>query len=169
MASRQWMTHPYHRPVLRTKRQLVLRCHTGQGGQPAPPPDGQLSGTAALQNPNPPKGKDWALPRHVALSRGNTIVRTIRAICYPDQIVLLGAATSRRQQSFSNIRVGGSHPVVELGDAVKQRVASWGPSLPGGRWTPILEVEVMPGAEESFEQLRDYMDGSGVEVQGRKQ
>jgi hypothetical protein len=43
-------------------------------------------------------------------------------------------------------------------------VQQWGAALPGGRWQPVLEVEVLPGGEVRFEQLQRMLQGSGVKV-----
>ncbi|MCG8653927.1 MAG: hypothetical protein MI861_29075, partial [Pirellulales bacterium] len=56
---------------------------------------------------------------------------------------------------------------LQLATAVRDRIARWGAAIPGGRWQPRLEVEVMPRGEARFHQLRTLMNGSGVEVAGR--
>lgn len=54
--------------------------------------------------------------------------------------------------------------VLELATAIRDRVDRWGAALPGGRWQPRLEVQVMPGGEHRWEQLWRGMSGSGIEV-----
>ena len=44
------------------------------------------------------------------------------------------------------------------------RVESWGIAVAGGYWKPVLNVQVTPGAEQRFEELRVLLDGSGLEV-----
>ena len=56
---------------------------------------------------------------------------------------------------------------LELATAVRDRIDRWGAAIPGGRWQPRLDVEVMSDGETRYHQLRTLMNGSGVEVQGR--
>lgn len=110
------------------------------------------------------QGRDWALPPEFAGARGTAVVRTIRAQCSYDNIVLLGAKAGSPDQVFT-IRDGNvNRTVLELAGAVRQRIGQWGASLPGGRWVPILEVTVAPFGEARFSELRMLMSGSGVEV-----
>ncbi|EMI18749.1 signal peptide protein [Rhodopirellula maiorica SM1] len=141
----------------------------GAGGSSQPPPEGQMAGSAPPQNPNlvKPNKRDWALPDSVAQSRGNSIVRTIRVVCDKGQFVLLGSAMSGGTEVFGFTDKPVSTATLELATAVRDRIDQWGPSLPGGRWSPVLDVEVMPGGEARFEQLRELMQGSGVEVVGK--
>jgi hypothetical protein len=44
------------------------------------------------------------------------------------------------------------------------RVESWDVAVAGGYWKPVLHVQVTPGAEQRFEELRVLLDGSGLEV-----
>ncbi len=141
----------------------------GAGGSSQPPAEGQIGGSAPPQNPNlvKPNKRDWALPDSVAQSRGNSIVRTIRVVCDEGQFVLLGSAMSGGTEVFGFSDKPVSTATLELATAVRDRIDRWGPSLPGGRWSPVLDVEVMPGGEARFEQLRKLMQGSGVEVVGK--
>ncbi len=141
----------------------------GAGGSSQPPAEGQIGGSPPPQNPNlvKPNKRDWALPDSVAQSRGNSIVRTIRVVCDEGQFVLLGSAMSGGTEVFGFSDKPVSTATLELATAVRDRIDRWGPSLPGGRWSPVLDVEVMPGGEARFEQLRELMQGSGVEVVGK--
>ncbi len=110
------------------------------------------------------EGKDWALPDSVARSRGTEIVRPIRLRCYHDRFVLVDTVNPSSSLAF---RFNGDDvrtATLEMATAVRDRVETWGASLPGGRWQPRLEVEVMPHGEQRFHQLRTFMTGSGVEV-----
>ncbi|GAA5506557.1 hypothetical protein [Novipirellula caenicola] len=141
----------------------------GAGGSSQPPAEGQIAGSAPPQNPNlvKPNKRDWALPESVAQSRGNSIVRTIRVVCDEGQFVLLGSAFTGGTEVFGFTDKPVSTATFELATAVRDRIDQWGPALPGGRWSPVLDVEVMPGGEARFEQLRELMQGSGVEVVGK--
>ncbi|TWU57251.1 hypothetical protein [Rubripirellula reticaptiva] len=113
------------------------------------------------------QGRDWALPSEVAGAQGNAIVRTMRVQCYDDHFVLLSTRGSATEM-FGFLSGDVERATLELATSVRDQVERWGAALPGGRWQPRLDVEVMPGAESRFNQLRSLMDGSGVEVLGRQ-
>ena len=115
------------------------------------------------------QGADWALPQNLARGGGNSIVRTIRVQCFPDRLVLLGSTRDGSPaEAFGILDRDMNRATIELASAVRDRIARWGASLPGGRWQPRLDVEVMPGAEDRFYQLQRMMAGGGVEVEGRR-
>jgi hypothetical protein len=113
------------------------------------------------------QGRDWALPPSMAGMGGNSIVRTIRVQCYPDRLVLLPPSTGGVTEMFGFSDGNLDRASLELASAVRDRVDRWGAALPGGRWQPRLDVQVSPGGESRFHQLRSLMSGSGVEVTGR--
>ncbi len=88
-------------------------------------------------------------------------------ICYPDRLVLLPPANGGATEMFGFSDGDLDRASLELASAVRDRVDRWGASLPGGRWQPRLDVQVVPGGESRFHQLRSLMSGSGVEVTGR--
>jgi len=110
------------------------------------------------------QGENWAVPEHVAVAKGNQIVRTIRVVCYEDQFILIAPSTGGATEVFGFSDGNISEATFDLGAAVRERINGWGPTFPGGRWQPVLSVEVMPGGSERFEQLQQLMRGSGVEV-----
>lgn len=114
------------------------------------------------------QGRDWALPDNVAGAHGNAVVRTIRVQCYHDRFVLLPASGDGATEIFGFSDGEIQRATLELATAVRDRVRQWGAAIPGGRWQPRLEVEVMARGETRFHQLRTLMNGSGVEVQGRR-
>lgn len=111
-----------------------------------------------------PGGAGWALPRQVASSRGISIVRTLRAQAYADQIVLLPSRREAATEVFGLLSSDSARPILELATAVRDRVDRWGVALPGGKWSPVLEVQIMPGGDGRFKQLSGAFQGSGVEV-----
>ncbi len=113
------------------------------------------------------KGNDWALPENVAGINGTAVVRTIRVVCYSDRLVLLAPASGGATEMFGFSDGEIDRATLELAAAVRDRIETWGPSLPGGRWQPRLDVEVKPDGSDRFEQLQTLMKGSGVEVFGR--
>lgn len=114
-------------------------------------------------------GVDWALPSSVSMAHGNDIVRPIRVRVYGDQLILLPGSYERtsaaNEQSFSFADGDMNTATLQMAAAVKERVGGWGAALPGGRWSPRLQVEVMPGAQRRAGQLQQLMVGSGLEIQ----
>ncbi len=113
------------------------------------------------------QGTNWALPSSVAATRGTAIVRTIRVQCYPDRFVLRPPRGQGRLQIFEVVDGDVNRATLQLATAVRDRIVRWGAALPGGRWQPRLEVEIMPRGDRRFHQLKMLMSGSGVDVEGR--
>jgi hypothetical protein len=113
------------------------------------------------------QGADWALPQSMMGAHGNEIVRTIRVQCFPDRFVLVPPSSGGATEMFGFSDGQVNRATLQLATAVRDRVQRWGAAIPGGRWQPRLDVEVMPRGEARFHQLRTLMNGSGVEVQGR--
>lgn len=118
------------------------------------------------------QGRNWGIPDSIAGMNGTEVVRTLRAKCYYDRIVLVGTNSSGipvpdRTFSFSNGQT--ERATLEFVTALRDRIETWGTSLPGGRWQPRLEVVVMTQAEQRFSQLRTFMIGSGIDIQGVQQ
>jgi hypothetical protein len=114
------------------------------------------------------EGRDWALPESMSGIRGNAIIRTIRVQCYPDRFVLLPSKSEGSTEVFSFFNGDVARASLELATRLRDRIETWGPALPGGRWQPRLEVEIKPNSELRFHQLRTLMNGSGVELVGRE-
>jgi hypothetical protein len=53
----------------------------------------------------------------------------------------------------------------KLAKFIADRVESWGLALGGGYWKPVLVVDVAPDAQWRFDQLKQLLDGSGLDVQ----
>lgn len=113
------------------------------------------------------QGRNWALPPNMAGMGGNSIIRTIRVQCYSDRLVLLPPSTGGATEMFGFSDGNLDRASLELASALRDRVDRWGASLPGGRWQPRLDVQVAPGGENRFHQLRSLLSGSGIEVTGR--
>lgn len=50
----------------------------------------------------------------------------------------------------------------QLQEAIRERVDSWGLSLPGGHWVPSLTVCAATDADQSVQRLQKLLEGSGV-------
>lgn len=111
-----------------------------------------------------PGSKGWALPRDVARSHGNEILRTIRVESRGDRFVLLPSDRRSSPEMFGVFDRDARRASLELATAVRDRVDHWGAALPGGRWQPVLEVDVKPGGEVRFQQLQTILRDSGVSV-----
>lgn len=135
----------------------------GSDSDTPPPPQSSYSQTPS-DNLAQPGQKEWALPRSVAGMNGSSIVRTIRAKSYADRFVLVGTNRGEATEVFGVFNNDPRRAILEMATAVRDRVDRWGVALPGGRWQPSLEVEVLPGGETRFMQLQNLMRDSGVDV-----
>jgi len=135
-------------------------------GSPPPPPNVKVD----LNGKTPPKslvkrgGAGWALPSDVAAMPGTAMVRMIRVECHEDRLVLLpeGGRGATNVYGFSDGNIDRAS--LEMATEIRDRVTRWGAAMPGGRWYPLLEVQVAPGGEFRYRQLIRLMDGSGVEI-----
>jgi hypothetical protein len=83
-----------------------------------------------------------------------------------DQWLLLPEARSAASNGTAITYDGTPQQRAEkLAAAIADRVDSWGLALSGGYWKPILVVEVDPAVEWRFDQLRQLLAGSGLEIQ----
>lgn len=130
--------------------------------QAAPPSQSASQPTPTLQR----GGKDWALPAS-ARNRGTTIVRGVNVVCQSDAFVLLSDQAGGTPQRFSFHDGFVDRAAMELATAVHQRVESWGFAIAGGRWQPVLRVQVDRSSEPRYRQLRTLLQGSGLEMEKR--
>ncbi len=137
---------------------------------PGSPPQPRVN--IDVNGQTPPKklvkrnGNDWALPPDVAAMVGTSMVRMIRVECHDDRLVLLpeGGRGATNVYGFTDGDIDRAS--LEMATAIRDRVDRWGAAMPGGRWHPLLDVNVMPGGEFRFQQLRRLLEGSGVEIKG---
>jgi hypothetical protein len=108
------------------------------------------------------KGRNWAWAAGPA--RETAVVRTIRVACYQDRWIVLPEQYGTNQSDTIMLDVAMQSSAEQLAKVIADRVDRWGLALSGGYWKPVLEVEVIPGAEQRYEQLRRLLDGSGLEV-----
>lgn len=109
------------------------------------------------------KGRNWAWSAGPA--RDTAVVRTIRVVCYEDRWLVLPEAGSKSSPDTVMLDVALQASAEELAKVIAARVDRWGFAMSSGYWKPVLEVEVAPGGERRFEQLRRLLDGSGLEIQ----
>ncbi len=113
-------------------------------------------------------GRDWALPPELINRHGTAVVRTIRVYCDYDKFVLPATRQGQPQQVFRITNGNTNRAVLEMAAAIRARIATWGATLPGGRWEPTLEVQIAPYGQTRFNELRMLMNGSGIEVQAAR-
>ncbi len=107
-------------------------------------------------------GDNWALPSSVTRATGITIVRSIRVQFYQDRFEVPASRSERRQVIPINGNIDAAS--LQLATLLRDRIERWGVALDNGRWEPRLEVEVMDGDVAKFHQLKQLLDGSGIEV-----
>ena len=109
------------------------------------------------------RGNNWGLPRN----DGTTI-----GYARPIRVGLDGNALTIHRETDDVLqplvvplergRVSGS--IDQFVAAVWTYMEDWGHAGPGSYWKPVLNVEVAPGAEESYSELAYLLQGSGIEV-----
>jgi hypothetical protein len=108
------------------------------------------------------RGRNWGLPQHAASATG--IIRPIRLACLADRLIILPDRGETRALDIILVEGGMFDEVDTLISKLWARVESWDVAVAGGYWKPVLHVQVTPGAEQRFEELRVLLDGSGLEV-----
>ena len=111
-----------------------------------------------------PEGQNWALPGNLARQRGIEIVRSIVVEVYPDRFVLPAGPRNPNAERYSVGDLGIHQATLQLATSLRDRISRWGAAAPGSRWSPMLRVKVMPGAELRYQQLSQLMSQSGIEV-----
>lgn len=135
-------------------------------GLPSEGPQGQspqLSMGASLAQQ---RGSDWAMRGAAGASDGPAVVRNINMQSFADRYVLMDGSNRRGQV----VLIDPANPtaaVVRLAKMIRDRVDRWGLALTGGRWQPILQVDVSADGEASYAQLKSLLEGSGITVRQR--
>ncbi len=92
------------------------------------------------------------------------VVRSIHVHCFADRwIVLPDDGNTSMAETILYDRSPEERAFL-LADIVKKRVDSWGLAIAGGYWKPVLSVDVAPNAQWRFDQLKQLMHGSGIEI-----
>ncbi len=112
------------------------------------------------------RGKNWGLPD--SASRSTPLPRPINVQCHADRLVVVPeqGLGGRQEVTLDGPTVDS---VDEFVSAVRLYMdKSWG--MAGNRmyWKPILKVDVAPGGEARFEDLKTLLDDSGLEVVKRE-
>jgi hypothetical protein len=132
------------------------------GVSSAPAADGGPGQCEPLPNMTELRGRNWALP-HAA--RGATgAIRPIRVVCTAQQLTIIPRQGSGEALKTVPLRGSTIEALDEFVSALWQHIEEWGAAGTGMYWKPALHVEVAPGGEKRFEQLKYLLDGSGIEV-----
>lgn len=105
-------------------------------------------------------GKDWATSRMD--NRSTPVSRPIRIIVLQDRWLMCSEGQDWKYDAEISLEQGPHAASAELQEAIRDRVESWGLSLPGGYWVPSLSVQAAGDAEQSLLRMQRLLEGSGV-------
>lgn len=133
---------------------------------PIPMPNMTLGQDSQQQSIADKRGeKNWANP---AANRPlSPSTRPIKIVCDADHLTILPEGRSRRGYKVIELGENREDNVRELVSSVWDRIDSWGVAGQGNYWRPELIMEVEPGAEERFRELKALLADSGLDVKGR--
>jgi uncharacterized protein YoxC len=106
--------------------------------------------------------QDWAIPRHDR--KATPVSRSIRIVALEDRWLIRKEDSETQFTTEIELALGPRQARETLEKAVRDRVDSWGLSLPGGYWVPAITIEAANDAQQSVDRLRKMLDGSGVEI-----
>ncbi|MEI8212720.1 MAG: hypothetical protein WCI02_11270 [Planctomycetota bacterium] len=107
-------------------------------------------------------GKGWAVSR--GEGKATPVSRPIRIVVLEDRWLLRAEEKETKFDSEIRLDDGPTAASKQLEKSVRERVDSWGPSLPGGFWSPTITMESASDATLSVQRLQRLLEGSGVEV-----
>jgi len=108
-------------------------------------------------------GKDWATTRMD--NRSTPVTRPVRIIVLDDRWLLRNEENPSKYDIEILLEQGPQVAGSQLKEALRDRVESWGPSLPGGYWAPALTAETASDAQRSLARLQRLLDSSGAILQ----
>jgi hypothetical protein len=91
------------------------------------------------------------------------ITRPIRVLCYEDRVTIAPIDDTYEPKSIAfstNTRDSVDPLVAAVWDQTKQ----WGIAGKGMYWRPVLSIDVQPGGQDRYEELRRLLDDSGLVV-----
>lgn len=107
-------------------------------------------------------GKGWAVSR--AEGKATPVSRPIRIVVLADRWLIRHEDHHSKFDAEILLETGPAQAGKELEQAIRQRVDSWGLSLPGGYWAPTVTMESASDAQQSVQRLQRLLEGSGVDV-----
>jgi hypothetical protein len=105
-------------------------------------------------------GKDWATSRMD--NRSTPVSRPIQIIVLQDRWLMCKEGQDWKYDAEILLEQGPQAAAEQLQRSIRDRVDSWGLSLPGGYWAPTLKVQAAKDAEQSVQRLQKLLEGSGV-------
>jgi hypothetical protein len=146
--------------------------------QPQPPKSGRKSGSGSGAKGSPQKddsggdsdskpianreGKGWATSRQDA--KATPVSRPIRIVVLSDRWLVRKEGNETQFESEIELSEGPQSASRKLEKSIRNRVDSWGLSLPGGYWCPSITMEAANDAQLSVQRLQRFLEGSGVEI-----
>ena len=107
-------------------------------------------------------GKDWATTRMD--NKSTPVSRPIRIIVLQDRWLMCREGQDWKYDAEILLEQGPQVASQQLQQAIRERVDSWGLSLPGGYWVPSLTVQAAADADQSVQRLQKLLEGSGVVI-----
>jgi hypothetical protein len=108
------------------------------------------------------QGKGWAMPGKDP--KATPVSRPIRIVALNDRWLIRKEGSETQFDAEIDLALGPQHASTTLEKTIRNRVDSWGLSLPGGYWCPSVTVEHASDADQSVLRLQRLLDGSGVEI-----
>lgn len=139
---------------LKSKGQSSLQKGSGQSKSPGS--DSELKPISVSA------GKDWATTRMD--NKSTPVSRPIRIIALQDRWLMCREGQDFKYDAEILLDQGPQGASEELQQAIRERVESWGLSLPGGYWVPSLTVQTAADADQSVSRLQRLLEGSGVVI-----
>ena len=104
----------------------------------------------------------WGLPKRRFGSTG--ISRPVRVICTTDRLIIVPGRYERLNPFTTPTGGNVAGSLDRFVGSLWDYMENWGIAVAGGYWKPVLNVEVRPGADSHFEQLKTLLASSGIEV-----
>ena len=104
----------------------------------------------------------WGLPKRRFGSTG--ISRPVRVICTTDRLIIVPGRYERLVPLTTQIQGNVAASLDQFIGTLWDYMENWGIAVAGGYWKPVLNVEVRPGADSQYKQLKALLESSGVEV-----
>lgn len=107
-------------------------------------------------------GRNWAQAK--AEGKATPVSRTIQIVAINSKWLIRSEQDPKQFDRVILLENGPKQVSDELADAIRGRVDSWGLSLPGGYWVPLIVVESASDAQTSVARLERLLEGSGVDL-----
>lgn len=112
------------------------------------------------------RGRNWA-NQSANNEHATEAIVPIKLICDADHLALVPERGSGQEIRIIKLGARTADSVNELVDAVWDQVDSWGTAGQGNYWRPKLVLEIEPGGERRFAELKALLADSGFDIAGR--